>query len=59
MKPALGLRVTGLLGLLARAKLLGIIPRLAPLTERLLETGGWYSPQLVQTFLSQHGEGKT
>ncbi len=56
MAKAIGLQVTGLLGLLARAKLLGIIPRLAPLTEQLLKVGGRYSPVLIQTFLAKFGE---
>ena len=56
MAKAVGLRVVGLLGLLARAKLLGLVPRLAPLTERLLKAGGRYSPALIRTFLSEYGE---
>jgi predicted nucleic acid-binding protein len=56
MAKAIGLRVSGLLGLLARAKLLGIIPQLAPLTERLLKAGGRYSPKLIRTFLTKYGE---
>lgn len=56
MAKAIGLRVTGLLGVLARAKLLGVIPRLAPLTERLVEAGGRYSPALIRSFLAAHGE---
>lgn len=56
MAKAVGLRVSGLLGLLARAKLLGIIPRLAPLTEKLLKAGGRYSTRLIKMFLSEYGE---
>ena len=56
MARAVGLRVTGLLGLLALAKLLGVIPRLAPLTEELLRSGGRYSPKLIRKFLSEYGE---
>jgi predicted nucleic acid-binding protein len=56
MAKVIGLRVSGLLGLLARAKLLGIIPQLAPLTEKLLKSGGRYSPKLIRTFLAKYGE---
>ena len=56
MAKAVGLQVSGLLGLLARAKLLGIIPQLTPLTERLLKAGGRYSPVLIRTFLAKYGE---
>lgn len=56
MAKAIGLRVTGLLGLLARAKLLGIIPQLTPLTEKLLKAGGRYSSKLIRTFLQKYGE---
>ncbi len=51
-----GLRVTGLLGLLAWAKELGILPRMRPLTERLVEVGGRYSRQLLAIALREAGE---
>lgn len=56
MAKAIGLRVTGLLGLLGRAKLLGIIPRLTSFTESLLNAGGRYSPRVVKDFLIEFGE---
>ncbi len=51
-----GLRVTGLLGLLAWAKALGIIPGLKPYVERMLVVGGRYSRQLVDIALADAGE---
>jgi predicted nucleic acid-binding protein len=56
MAKVVGLNVTGLLGLLARAKLIGIIPLLKPFTDRLIEVGGRYSPKLVESFLLKYGE---
>jgi predicted nucleic acid-binding protein len=56
MAKVVGLNVTGLLGLLARAKLIGIIPLLKPFTDRLMEVGGRYSPGLIQNFLLKYGE---
>lgn len=53
---AVGLQVTGLLGLLARAKQLGIIPKLAPMTEKLLRVGARYSHSVIQNFLTEFGE---
>ncbi len=51
-----GLRVTGLLGLLAWAKQLGVVPRVRPFAERMLAVGGRYSPQLINTVLTDLGE---
>jgi predicted nucleic acid-binding protein len=45
---AVGLRVTGALGLLARAKELGLIPALRPAIEKLRREGAFYSDDLVQ-----------
>lgn len=56
MAKAIGLNVTGSLGLLARAKQLGIVSQLTPLTERLIKVGGRYSPKVIQTFLAKLGE---
>ncbi len=53
---SVGLRVTGSLGLLLRAKLLGTIPRLRPLIERGLKAGLWYDPGLVSRVLQEAGE---
>ena len=51
-----GLTVTGVLGLLGRAKHLGLIHRLRPLTDVLLQKGGRYSPKLLHEFLTDFGE---
>ena len=53
---ALGLNVTGLLGLLGRARNLGIVHRLTPLTDRLVEVGGRYSTRVIRDFLAEFGE---
>lgn len=53
---ALGLQVTGTLGLLGRAKREGIIPAVAPWVERLARSGVWYDPELVRRFLAALGE---
>lgn len=51
-----GLRVIGLLGLLAWAKELGLIPRMKPFTDRLIAAGGRYSRQLIDSVLTDIGE---
>ncbi len=48
---ATGLQVTGALGLLGRAKLLGLIPSLRPLIERAVDEGIRYHPDLVRQVL--------
>ncbi len=48
---AVGLRVTGTLGLLGRAKELGIVPAVRPFVEAL-RAGGWYQPAIIEQFLS-------
>ncbi len=53
---AVGLKVTGALGLLARAKTLGLVPALAPLVERMIHHGAWYDPELVRRVLAGVGE---
>lgn len=51
-----GLNVIGLLGLLAWAKELNIIPKLRPYTERLVAEGGRYSQKLIADILANVGE---
>ena len=51
-----GLHVTGLLGLLAWAKELRIIPLLKPFTEQIVAVGGRYSQQLIDAVLANVGE---
>jgi predicted nucleic acid-binding protein len=51
-----GFRVTGLLGLLAWAKELGVISRMRPFTERMIAAGGRYSRPLIDNALADMGE---
>ena len=51
-----GLRVTGVLGLLGRAKKVGIIKAVKPFVERANEAGVHYHPDLVRTVLESVGE---
>lgn len=53
---AVGLNVTGTLGLLMKAKSLEIIPAIRPFVDRLLKEGGWFNPELVRRVLEQAGE---
>lgn len=53
---AVGLNVTGTLGLLLKAKALKIIPAVRPFVDRLLATGRWFHPDLVRRVLEQVGE---
>lgn len=53
---AAGLSVTGSLGLLAKAKTLGLVPSLKPLLEKAVAEGIRYHPDLVRTILEAIGE---
>jgi predicted nucleic acid-binding protein len=53
---ALGLRVVGSLGLVARAKTLGIIEAVRPLIEKAMQEGIHYHPHLVSRVLKAAGE---
>lgn len=53
---AAGLKVTGVLGLLGRAKSEGIITALHPFVQRALAAGVRYDEQLVKTILKAAGE---
>lgn len=53
---ASGLRVTGSLGLLGRAKAQGLIPELKPLIEKAIDAGIWYNRELIRAFLEAAGE---
>ncbi|MBL8112679.1 MAG: DUF3368 domain-containing protein [Acidobacteria bacterium] len=55
---ASGLRVTGSLGLLGRAKQLGLIPLVSAYVSRLTDAGIHYHPELVRRFLEAMGEAK-
>ena len=52
----LGLNVIGSLGLIARAKTLGIIPAVRPLVEKAMRDGVHYHSDLVERVLSAVGE---
>jgi len=53
---AVGLEVTGVLGLLARAKTLGIIEALRPCLAPLLRSGAYYDEELIRRVLEGVGE---
>ena len=53
---AVGLQVTGALGLLARARVLNIIPALRPEVDKLKAAGIYYSEELIQKILQGVGE---
>ncbi len=53
---AVGLKVTGSLGLLGRAKRDGLIPAVRPWIEKLKTSGTFYDPDLLARFLSSVGE---
>ena len=57
MASAMGLDVTGSLGLLGKATQLGLLPALRPLVERALEAGIRYHPAVVSAVLKELGEG--
>ncbi len=51
-----GLFVVGVLGLLGRAKSLGLIHELKPYIQKALEEGIWYDPKLVRRVLESVDE---
>ncbi len=53
---AMGLTVTGSLGLLGRAKQLGLFSAIRPYVERATSAGIRYHPQLVSAVLAELGE---
>jgi predicted nucleic acid-binding protein len=53
---AAGLSVTGSLGLLGKAKMLGLVPSLKPLLEKAIAEGIRYHPELVRSILEAVGE---
>jgi hypothetical protein len=53
---SVGLRVTGSLGLLGRAKRVGLISEAFPWVEKLRDSGTYYHPDLVRRFLTAMGE---
>ena len=53
---AVGLRVTGTLGILIGAKRLGLLGALRPIIERMVAAGAWYDAELVRRVLASVGE---
>lgn len=51
-----GLRVTGTLGLLGRAKAHGIVEAVAPYVDKMQAECVWFDEELVRRFLAQVGE---
>jgi len=51
-----GLAVTGTLGLLLRAKRLGLIDQISPLTENILKAGIYIHREIVKGILQEAGE---
>lgn len=54
---AVGLNVIGVLGLLGKAKRRGLIPAIAPYTEKLIAVGAYYSPVLIAAVIAE-ADGK-
>ena len=50
---AVGLSVVGVLGLLGKAKAMGLIPALRPYADKLLSVGARYSPELVSRMIAE------
>ena len=53
---AVGLKVTGSLGLLIRPKHLGLIPAVRPFIEKANRSGVWYDEDLIRKVLGEVGE---
>ncbi|MDR1779895.1 MAG: DUF3368 domain-containing protein [Tannerella sp.] len=52
----LGLKLTGTLGILLRAKEKGLIEAIAPLISDLIKNGVWISSELIKVVLEKAGE---
>ncbi|MBI2922238.1 MAG: DUF3368 domain-containing protein [Planctomycetes bacterium] len=52
-----GLRVGGSVGVLLRAKTLGLLPLVGPRIEEMRRAGVWISKELQSRVLAQAGEG--
>jgi predicted nucleic acid-binding protein len=53
---AVGLRVTGTLGILGKAKMLGLIPAVRPHVEKMVTGGDWFDAALLARFYAAVGE---
>ena len=51
-----GLKVTGTLGILLKAKKLGLINAVKPLLNDMLDNGIWLNPMLIEEVLALAGE---
>jgi len=57
MAEALGLRITGLLGVLADAKRAGLIASIKPVLDELIQNARfWIGPDLYREVLAELGE---
>lgn len=53
---AVGLQVTGTLGILGRAKAVGLIPSVRLHVEKMVRGGDWFDPALLARFYAAIGE---
>jgi predicted nucleic acid-binding protein len=53
---AVGLKVTGTLGILGKAKALGLIASVRPHVEKMVAGGDWFDPGLLARFYAAMGE---
>jgi uncharacterized protein len=53
---AVGLKVVGSLGLLGKAKMLGLITQIKPFIDKARNAGIYYDDNLIETFLKSFGE---
>jgi predicted nucleic acid-binding protein len=53
---AVGLKVVGVLGLLGKAKLLGLLPAVRPFVKKAVQNGIRYDSELVERLLESVGE---
>jgi predicted nucleic acid-binding protein len=53
---AMGLSMIGTLGIIGRAKAVGLIHQAGPIVQRLLDTGLYASDDIVQVLLREVGE---
>jgi predicted nucleic acid-binding protein len=53
---AVGLKVTGTLGILGRAKSLGLVSSVRPHVEKMVAGGDWFDPMLLARFYAAIGE---
>ncbi len=52
----LGLKITGTLGVLYKAKEIGVIPELAPLLDKVVESGFRIAPDIIDELRRRAGE---